>query len=455
MDRNSWQSCKTPMAFCLAIVLGTVQCQAGRIKADDWRQFRGGSAMGVAKEAKFDPAWTDAPAPAWRTSVDGSGWSQPVVVGDRVYITTAVASDGSKPKGMMGGVMDPSTMGKGAKPKEPIQWRLVCLSLASGDVLWQETVAESVPAFGKHISNTFATETPAASDDAIYVFFGSAGVLASYDHQGKKQWSKSLEPQKISNDFGTGSSVLLAGDQVLVQMYNEDSAVLVSYQAKDGSERWRADRQKGSAWSTPILWNNQGVAEVVTAGQGAVIAYDLNQGQERWRVGGLDTSFSCSLVADEKALYFGTASPGSQAPIYAVAAGHSGDLSLSKGEKTNKAVMWSGIKSGAGMPSPVVVGEYLYFFGNTATCYEKSTGKEMYRKRMPGGTLVAGCPVVVGEKIYMVNEVGQIIVLKAGPEFQILAELGTGSSDEVYWSTPAIVGDSLLVRSSDAIYCYR
>jgi hypothetical protein len=117
--------------------------------------------------------------------------------------------------------------------------------------------------------------------------------------------------------------------------------------------------------------------------------------------------------------------------------------------------MWSGTKSGAGMPSPVIVGDYLYFFGNTATCYEKLTGKEIYRKRTPGGTLIAGCPVVVGDKIYMFNEAGNLIVVQAGTEYNVVAELSTGTKDEVYWSTPAVANGSLLIRSSEAIYCFR
>ena len=199
---------------------------------------------------------------------------------------------------------------------------------------------------------------------------------------------------------------------------------------------------------------NEGVDEIVTGGQGSVIAYGLADGKERWRVGGLDTSFSCSLVADEQAVYFGTSSPGSKAPIYAVSKGHTGDLSLGKDESANKAILWSGFKSGAGMPSPVVVGDYLYFFGNTVTCYDKKTGKEVYRKRPPSGTMVAGCPVVVGDKIYMFNEAGNLVIVKTGPDFEAI-ELATGTKDEVYWSTPAVADNAILIRSSDAIYCFR
>ncbi|MFM8571714.1 MAG: PQQ-binding-like beta-propeller repeat protein [Pirellula sp.] len=440
--------------------LGLLGLLSATCSADDWRQFRGGDALSINAQSHLPADWKEPPSAAWRTPIEGSGWSQPIIVGDKVFVSSAVSAKGGKPKGMTGGVMDPSTMGRAAKPKDPVTWKLFCLSFSNGQILWEQTVIEAIPAFGKHASNTFATETPAASNDAVFVYFGAAGYMAAYDFDGKQKWSKSLEPQKINNDFGTGTSLLLiekddaVGKRLILQQYNEQSATLFCLSPTDGQELWRAERPKGSAWSTPIHWSNQGTDEIVTGGQGSVIAYDLSSGNERWRVGGLDTSFSCSLVADESAVYFGTASPGSRAPIYAVAKGHQGDLSLSKDATSSEAVLWSGFKSGAGMPSPVVVGDYLYFFGNTATCYEKKTGKEVYRKRMPGGTLVAGCPVVVGDRIYMFNEAGNMIIVKTGPEFEA-TELATGSKDEVYWSTPAVSANSILVRSSDAVYCYR
>ena len=450
----------TKVYLTLGLSLGLGVTSTFEASAEDWRQFRGGSALSINSKSQLPENWTEPPQAAWRTPIPGSGWSQPIIVGDKVFVSSAVPSKGGKPKGMSGGVMDPSTMGKAAKPKDPVSWKLVCLSLANGQILWEQTAIEAIPAFAKHASNTFATETPAASNDTVFAYFGAAGFLAAYDFEGKQKWTKSLEPQKISNDFGTGSSLVLiekddpSQSRILLQEYNEQSAILLCINPADGQEIWRAERPKGSAWSTPILWSNDGTDEIVTGGQGSVIAYELASGKERWKLGGLDTSFSCSLVADESAVYFGTSSPGSRAPIYAVAKGHTGDLTLAKDATSSQSVLWSGFKSGAGMPSPVVVGDYLYFFGNTATCYEKKTGKEVYRKRMPGGTLVAGCPVVVGDKIYMFNESGNMIIVKSGPEFQAV-ELATGSKDEVYWSTPAVSSNSILVRSSDAIYCYR
>jgi outer membrane protein assembly factor BamB len=161
------------------------------------------------------------------------------------------------------------------------------------------------------------------------------------------------------------------------------------------------------------------------------------------------------VVADAEAVYMGTSSPGSKAPAAAVTAGHLGDLTLPKGTTRSDAVPWSRTKSGAGMPSPVVVGDHLYFFGNTAVCLDKRTGEEKFRKRLPGGTLAVGCPLVVGDRILLVNERGTTIALEAGPEFKVLGESTVGPGDEVFWATPAVAGDALLIRSSDALYCVR
>lgn len=430
--------------------------------AADWPQFRGGMAGSLAPQATVPTQWSNTDHLAWRTAIPGAGWSQPIVAGGRIYLTTAVGPKADNPSGM-GGVMSLSTWGMASAPREPVQWRMLCLDPSDGKILWSKTVVEAVPKFAKHASNTYATETPCASDDTVFAFFGSTGTLAALDRQGNERWRRNFGPQPMQNQFGTGSSPVLyrdplnagAGDRLLLQLYNEETARLHCLDPRTGDDIWTADRDKGTAWSTPVIWLNDGTAEVVTAGQGTVIAYGIADGRERWRLGGLDTSFACSVVADAEGVYFGTSSPGSKAPVYAIGHGHLGDLTLPKGQTATAAVLWSKTKSGAGMPSPVVVGDLLYFFGDKAVCYDRRTGVEKYRKRLPGGTTAVGCPLVIGNRIYLVNERGRTIVLEAGPEFKILAESSVGSEDEIFWATPAVTGDSLLIRSSEAVYCIR
>jgi outer membrane protein assembly factor BamB len=440
----------------LAAALVIFACSRGA--AEDWPQFRGGASLGRADFATLPTQWAGGSRLAWRTAIPGAGWSQPIVAGGKIFLTTAVGPGADKVSGM-GGVMSFSTWGMASAPKTPIQWRLLCLDPAAGKVLWSKTIVEAVPKFGKHASNSYATETPCASADTVYAFFGGTGTLVAVDRDGNERWRRNFGAQPIQNHFGTGSSPVLhrdpTGDRLFVQLYNDDIGRLHCLSAADGGDIWMADREKGTSWSTPVIWTNDGTPEVVTAGQGSVIAYAIDTGKERWRLGGLDTSFACSVVADAEGVYFGTSSPGSKAPLAAITPGNLGDLTPPKGQTATAAVPWSKTKSGAGMPSPVVVGDLLYFFGDKAVCYDKRTGAEKYRKRMPDGTMAAGCPIVVGDRIYVVNEKGKTIVVATGPEFKVLAECAIDAADEVFWATPAVTDDALLIRSSQAVYCIR
>jgi outer membrane protein assembly factor BamB len=428
--------------------------------AADWPQFRGGEALGHADAARVPLEWGEGKNLAWRTPIPGAGWSQPVVVGDRIYLTTAVAPSGGRPSGMTGGVMSLSTWGMGSPPAEPIDWRVVCLDRTTGQAVWMKSIVQARPKFGKHASNTYATETPCASADGVYAFFGATGTVVALDPTGRERWRRELGPQPIQNQFGTGSSPLLVSDvqgngRLLIQLFNEDAGSLVCLDAATGLDVWRAEGPKGTSWSTPIAWMNDGGLEVITAGQGMVVAFDPATGAERWRFGGIDTSFACSVVADRDGVYFGTSSPGSRAPAFALARGCRGDVTLPKGQTKSDAVRWSTTKCGVGMPSPVVVGDHLYFFDKIAVCFDKRTGEERYRKRLPTGSTAVGSPLVVGDRIYLVNERGKTVVVQAGPEFKVLAESALGTSDEIFWATPAAADDALFIRSSDALYCIR
>jgi outer membrane protein assembly factor BamB len=141
-------------------------------RAADWPQFRGGSLLGHAPAARVPLAWSNEANLAWRTAIPGSGWSQPVVAGGRIYVTTAVSGGNDRPKNSSSGVMDFSTLGRPSLPKNALEWRVLCLDPADGRVVWSKTVVQEKPTFGKHASNTYATETPCATADTVYAFFG-------------------------------------------------------------------------------------------------------------------------------------------------------------------------------------------------------------------------------------------------------------------------------------------
>jgi len=131
-----------------AWMMAVVAC--GTIARADWPQFRGGPALSHAAKSTVPLQWNNDSRVAWRTPLPGSGWSQPIVSGDRIFVTTAVAPSGGRPSGMMGGVMSLSTWGMGSAPSEPIEWRVLCLDRATGAIQWSKTIANATPKYGKH-----------------------------------------------------------------------------------------------------------------------------------------------------------------------------------------------------------------------------------------------------------------------------------------------------------------
>ncbi len=142
------------------------------VHAENWTQFRGNSAGKVAK-ISHPTEWSAEKNVAWSASIKGSGWSSPIVLGERVFVTAAESEDGSKPKGMMAGVASMRTY-RNAKPSKH-RYVLSCLNLLDGKLLWSKQIDESVPPV-VHPSNTYATESPATDGERIFCFFATTGV---------------------------------------------------------------------------------------------------------------------------------------------------------------------------------------------------------------------------------------------------------------------------------------
>src|SRR5687767_1302129 len=61
-----------------------------------WRQFRGPNASGIADGAKLPERWSATSNVAWAIDSPGRGWSSPIVLGDTIYVTSAVSAKSFK-----------------------------------------------------------------------------------------------------------------------------------------------------------------------------------------------------------------------------------------------------------------------------------------------------------------------------------------------------------------------
>jgi outer membrane protein assembly factor BamB len=475
---------RTGVVLALGLVLTCLP--AGR--AADWPQFRGPNGSATSPDTHLPPEWGADKNVAWKARVPGYGWSCPIVWGDKVFVTTAVSDKQAKPSGGFGGGPGGGFGGPGGRggfgrgqraPDADYRWEVYCLSAADGKVLWKQTAQEGKPRTPKQASNTYATETPVTDGERVYAYFGMTGVFC-YDFTGKQLWKADLGAYSTAMGHGTGSSPALDGDHLFIQCDNEEKSFLVALDTKTGKELWRTPRRDRTGYSTPLVWKNKVRTEVVCVGGSGVRSYDPETGKQLWELGGLRGQSKATPVAGSDLLYVGIGGGfggmggfggfgggpggggrgrggmgGGNSPLYAVKAGASGDIMLKDGATSNDGVAWTLPRGGPATASPLLADGYLYVLeerGGLVSCYDAQTGKQVYRERIPGARGFTSSPWACGDRIYCLDDGGTTHVLQAGPKFKVLGE---NALDEMCWSSPAVAGGALFLRTVDHLYCIR
>ncbi len=436
--------------------------------AADWDRFRGPNGSGVSPDDKATAvSWTPDDL-KWKTDLPGEGVSCPIVVGDRVFVTTY--------------------SGYGFEPgeQEDLTRHLVCLDRKTGKILWDKTVAPVLPEDpfrGMGVpQHGYASHTPVSDGERVYVFFGKTGALA-FDFDGKQLWQRALGAFSDPKEWGSASSPILV-DGVLVVTAGPESRAIIGLDAKTGKDLWQADGESlGNVWGTPaVVKIDDERTDVVIGAPNELWGLDPKTGKLLWYCDAISTdSFNTSVVVDDQTVY---AIEGRSGGSIAIKAGGEGDV-------TEKAVVWKG-RDANRFGTPVVYEDRLYFVANgVVNCVNSKTGEKVYQARLPvadepageepergpagdegrggdrggfgggfggggrggrGGTDYAS-PVAADGKIYYVNGSGNIYVIKAGDEFESLAINRVTRDQETFAATPAISSGELFFRSNKAIYC--
>lgn len=418
-------------------------------QAEIWTQFRGPVA-GKLPVIDHPMEWSEQTNLAWVVPMRGSGWSSPVVVGDRVFLTSAESDVVAKPKGMAAGVASMRSF-RNAKPANH-RFVITCLGLQDGKQLWSKTICEAVPQV-IHPSNTYATESPAIDGERLFAFFATTGTLTAWDLDGNELWRRELGSYKSGNGFGTGSSLTTSDGRVFVQFDNDEKSFVAAFDGQTGDQIWRDNRPTKTSWSSPLVWRHASGTELVTCGSDVVTSYDPADGAVIWRLKGMRSGFSGSPAMDSERIYFGNSGPMSAGPLVAVRRGTTGEIQLDN--KFNaKEIAWSRTKSGPGMASPIVSQGYLYITGSGGilNCYDTDTGERVYRSRVPNMKTVVASLWADEDHVFILDEGGTAHVVGTGPEFKLL---GSNKIEDLVWSTPAVVGETLLIRGVEKLYCIR
>ena len=445
------------LPICCGSLLVSMFCVAGSkgITAEnDVPRFLTGR-QPLTPQAVHPPEhWTATENVAWKTDLPGLGWSSPIVWGNRIYLTTCVNTGHTRAprKGLYLEDVNANTY---PPDKSEHSWKVYCIDLGNGSVLWEQQAHKGIPAKPHHIKNTLASETPTTDGERLYVLFGNLGLFC-YDLDGKQLWNHPIKAHETRYGWGTAMSPVVHGDRVYFADDNEEKSSLLALDKKTGQVIWKIRRDEKTNYSTPFIWENPVRTEIVVSGIEWVTSYDLD-GKPLWKIKG-KSILAIPTPFDNNGLLYVTSGHviWGENRIYAIRPGASGDISPVDGKPLSTSIAWYK-KTGPYHPTPLIVGEYLYmlFDRGFLACFDAKTGALVYdKKRIPNGRAFTSSPWTYADKIFGVNEDGVTFAFQPGPKFKVLYTNAL-AEDDMCMATPVIVGDKLLIRTAKRLYCVQ
>ncbi len=389
--------------------------------AHDWPEFRGPTGQGHSPAKDIPIRWSGTENVAWKVAIAGSGWSSPVLVKDRIYLTGAKSFEGTK----------------------RLELVAICLDAKDGRSIWTTNVFSPDDGAHLHAKNSYASPTPLVRDGRLYVHFGHLGT-ACLDLAGRVLWRQTSI--KYPSVHGNGGSPILAGDRLIFNCDGLADPVVIALDRHTGNILWKTPRQNESvpkkfAFSTPLLITHAGRSELISPGAGGTYAYDPATGRPLWRVStGNGFSVVPRPVFAHGLLFVNTDYDFPK--LFAIRPGGEGDV-------TSTNVIWQTGRGAPSTPSALVVGSELYFVSDAgiATCADALTGKVYWNERLGGG--FSASPVVGDGRIYFQNEEGMGYVLKAGKEYEVLSKNDLG---ERTLASYAVDNGALFIRGAQHLF---
>ncbi len=397
-----------------------------------WPAWRGSNSDGVAPSGNPPTSWSETSNVKWVVDLPGKGHSTPVIWGNTIFVTSA--ADGEK--------QTPSS-----QVNSPLQFVIMAFDKNSGKELWKKVLAEEKPAEGStHNDNSWASNSPVTDGQHVYAYFGSRGLYC-LDMQGNLVWSRNFGQMETRFNFGEGSSPALYKDKIAVQWDDQADSKIIVVDANTGKDVWVKKRDEPTSWTSPIIVEYAGKAQLITAGTNKIISYDLSNGDIIWQANGLTENVIPHPAYGDGAVYLLSGYRGNS--VVAV------DLSKAKGNiEGTDAIMWKLSKNAPYVPSPALYdGKLYYLFGNTGklTCADAKTGEIYYEGQdLPNMGSAYPSPVVAAGNIYFLGSTGTCHVVKSGTNFQITS---TNKLDDNFSASPVVSGNAIFLRGFNKLYC--
>lgn len=407
------------------IVLGLVLSFNSNPAFANWPDWRGPTGDGRSDATHLPLTWSETENIVWKTPIHDSGYSTPVVWGDRIWLTTATE--------------DGRTL------------YAVCIDLKTGGVVHDIEVFRPKEPQRKHDNNTYATPSAAVEEGRVYVHFGAHGTACLDSKTGQLLWQRT--DLNCDHVEGPASSPVLYDDLLILTLEGVDVQFITALDKNTGNTVWRYDRpeelyEPGKSWSfyksyqTPVLVEVDGQTQLVSNGALLVTGHEPKTGKEIWRVRyGIDQTIS-RIVSGEGLFFVNTGGFPGQQQLWAVRQGGHGDV-------TDTHVVWKMTEDAPFESSPVLVDDLLYTVsdGGVLICTEALTGKTVWKEYLHGRH---GASLLYADgRIYVSSKTGKTTVIEPGRTFRKLA---VNQLDGEFWASPAVAGNSLLLRTRTHLY---
>jgi outer membrane protein assembly factor BamB len=391
--------------------------------AEDWPEFRGPSRQGQAAVTGLPTEWNAdfKKNILWKAPVPGIGWSSPVVVGDRIYLTSAVPEGGTD------------------KPEVARSLRTFCLQAADGKVVWDvEVFSQPKDAPQVHKKNSHASPTPVHEDGKLYVHFGHQGSACLDAADGTLVWK--TQDFAYNPVHGNGGSPVIEGGHFIFNADADVNPAVIALDKTTGKQVWKFSRVSEAknkfSFSTPLMIEVNGQRQLISAGSGVVNALDPQTGKEIWKAR-YDQGFSVV----PRPLY-------AHGMIY-VATGYGKPAALAiradgQGDVTDTHIAWKIEKFVPHNPSMVIADDELYFVADNGvlTCADAKTGTVHYQERCTGP--ISASILHADGRLYLQDERGLGVVVQSGKSFRILAK---NDMKERSLASYAVIENDLLIRT--------
>ena len=410
---------------CLFILFFLPMLASVLAKPTQWNQFRGPNGDGDANDADLPVSFSEKDNLVWSVPFEGKAWSSPVVSDGLIWATNAKEE------------------GKRLWAHQ-FDWK-------TGHELQKILVFENPNPQFCHPMNSYATPTPVITNGTVFLHFGAHGTAALDAKSGEKLWER--RDFKCDHWRGAAASPIPYNNTLIVHFDGYDKQFVVCLDQKTGRTLWQTKRafdfrtnngDNKKAYCTPSVIHHEGRLELISPAAVATEAFDPATGRLLWtaRTGGMNASSRPIYRHGHVFVFSGMGS------MSAIRPGGNGDV-----DDTH--VTWSRRKVVPKKSSPLLIGDFLFMVSDEgiASCSNPQTGEVIWAERLKIKGQCASSPIHASGRIYSFSSAGDCIVFKA--EKNGLNILAHNRLPNGCMASPAVVGDSILVRTKDSLYRFE